>query len=296
VNVRDLLSEVIEILAKKSADNNIDITSQCTEDVPHLIMADSMRLRQLILNLASNAVKFTSNGKITIRAKKKSQEKDNVLLRFEVEDTGIGIPKDKQEYIFEKFTQVDSSSTRKLGGVGLGLSICKTLVAMMGGKIGVISEVGKGSVFWVEIDFPVCNEDVDESENGNQKIMPKFKANILIAEDISDNSYVLKVMLQQMGCNVEIASNGEEAVKKIEENKDLFNIILMDCQMPVMDGYAATRIIRQQQWGKSIPIIAVTGNALQDNITKCIEVGMNDCITKPITFAVLENILRKYTG
>lgn len=212
-------------------------------------------------------------------------------------NTGIGIAKDKQEYIFEKFTQVDSSSTRQFGGVGLGLSICKTLVTMMDGKIGVISDSGKGATFWIELKLPIHYENIKNAESHTQeKVVPQYKANLLIAEDIPDNSYVLQEMLEQMGCTVAVANDGAEALRKIEEKQGQFDIILMDCQMPNMDGYESTRIIRTKPWGADIPIIAVTANALNDDRNKCINSGMTDYITKPVKFGDIEKILQKYVS
>ncbi len=258
-------------------------------------MADYMRLRQVISNLVSNAIKFTHDGKVTIRIKNPVKTKDYALLRFEVEDTGIGIAKDKQEYIFEKFTQVDNSSTRKFGGIGLGLSICKTLIKMMGGSIGVESQVGVGSTFWIEIQLPIHYENTSDTKKNNSRSgLPQFNATLLVAEDIPDNSYVLQEMLEQMGCSVLIANNGAEAIKLGEENQSKFDIILMDCQMPKIDGYAATKIIREKTWGKEIPIIAVTANALNDDRKKCLDAGMTDYVAKPLRFTDLQRILGKY--
>jgi signal transduction histidine kinase len=295
--VEALLLEVVEMLESKAADNNIKLEYVIGEGVPYSVIADHLRLRQIIVNFVGNAVKFTNNGKITIRAKVLEQTKESAMLRFEVEDTGIGIPKEKHEYIFDKFTQVDSSSTRKFGGVGLGLSICKTLVNMMGGKIGVISETGKGSTFWIEISLPVNNvASKPEEKSENKPQLSKFKANVLIAEDMIDNSYVLQAMLENLGCCATIVHDGKEALKQVEENHDKYDIILMDCQMPVMDGYSATRAIRSKPWGNSIPIIAVTAHALNEDRKKCLESGMTDYITKPVKFVDIEKVLGRYIG
>lgn len=297
VNIETLLSEIVEMVTIKASENNVEIEYKCPEDVPHSVVADYARLRQVLLNLTCNAIKFTANGKVVIRVSKITQTNNKALVRFEVEDNGVGIPKDRQEFIFEKFTQVDSSSTRKFGGVGLGLSICKMLINMMGGTIGVISDVGKGSTFWVELKLPICNEGTSQARiEGEVNKMKKYNANILIAEDRPDNSYVLQVMLEQLGCVVTVANDGEEVVDRTEKEQGKYDLIFMDCQMPKMDGYFATKIIREKPWGKTIPIIAVTGNALQDNKKKSLEAGMNDFVTKPVDFSDLERILKKYTN
>jgi signal transduction histidine kinase len=296
VIITALMAEVVEMLESKLAENNITMEYDCPDDVPYSVMADHVRLRQIILNFAGNALKFTDSGKIILRVKKLSEENDYAKLRFEVEDNGIGIPKDKQEYIFDKFTQVDSSSTRKFGGVGLGLSICKTLTNMMGGTIGVISDIGKGSIFWIELTMPIHYSNSSEQVSKPKPQLKQFDANILIAEDIPDNCYVLQEMLEQMGCKVTVSFDGSEALKKMEEANGAYDIILMDCQMPKMDGYEATRAIRNMPWGDKIPIIAVTAHALYDDHKKCIDAGMTDYITKPIKFGDIEKILNKYTG
>jgi signal transduction histidine kinase len=297
VNIEALLAEAIDTLEIKATQNNTTLEYHCEEDIPYSVMADYVRLQQIIVNLAGNAVKFTNNGKVTIRVKKVGQVKNEALLRFEIEDTGIGIAQDKQNYIFEKFTQVDGSSMHNLGGVGLGLSICKTLVDMMGGTIGVTSEIGKGSTFWMELKFPVYYENIEKSvANKPENVMPIFSANLLIAEDIPDNSYVLQEMLEQMGCTVMLANNGEEALQKVEERQGNYDLILMDCQMPKLDGYSATKMIRSRPWGIDVPIVAVTAHALNDDRKKCIDAGMTDYMTKPIRFSDIEKILTKYVS
>jgi signal transduction histidine kinase len=293
VVIETLIDEVITILESKAGENSIIMEDHYGKGVPDSVIGDYNRLRQIILSLASNAVKFTQSGKITISVCTISRTNDEASLRFEVADTGIGIPKDKQEYIFKKFTQVDTTTTPKYEGIGLGLSMCKTLVDMMGGTIGVISDVNSGSIFWVELNFPINHKDIQAprvTKLSNK--LPQYKANVLIAGDSSD-SYILRLMLEKMGCTVDVANSGEEAVKMAEEKHDNYDIILMDCQMPKMDGYTATQIIRNKSWGPYLPIVAVTVNAFQDE--KCIEAGMTDSILKPIKISDLENILYKYT-
>lgn len=289
-----LLQEISDTLEKTANDLNVKITYKCNDDVPYSVMTDHMRLRQIILNLTGNAVKFSKDGHVAVNISRIGETEAGVSLRIEVKDDGIGIPKDKQDYIFEKFTQADNSSTREYGGVGLGLSICKTLVTMMGGKIGVTSEQGKGSTFWVELSLPVYSVK-GEAENKHEEIKkPVFKASLLIADDIPNNLYALQEMLEYMGCNVSIANDGLEALKVAEEKQGQYDMILMDCQMPNMDGYEATRAIRQQDWGRNVPIIAVTAHALDGEKQKCIDAGMNDYLSKPMCFSDVENMLSKY--
>lgn len=297
VIIEALFAEVVEILEAKAYDYSVKLEYSCEKDVPYSVMADYMRMRQILINFVGNAIKFSRNGKVIMRVRNlsKNNKSPNALLRFEVEDNGEGIPFEKQQSIFDRFSQVDSSSNRKYGGVGLGLSICKTLVHLMDGNIGVISEPGKGATFWVELNLPIHYETVQKSiDHKSENSLPHFRANLLVAEDMPDNSYVLQEMLQQMGCNVCLANDGEEALKKIEDNEGRYDLVLMDCQMPKMDGYVATQMIRNKPWGKNIPIVAVTANAQQDDRKKCIDVGMTDYITKPIRFSDIEKILYKY--
>lgn len=291
---RALLQEAADIFEQSAAEKNISLHYACDDQTPYSVMTDHVRLKQVLQNLIANAIKFSDEGDINITVTTLSLYENEARLRFSVQDHGVGIPKDKQELIFEKFTQVDNSSTRKYGGVGLGLSICKTLVEMMGGTISVNSEAGCGSTFYVDLSFTIHTNTVEEKIAEKPKALPVFKAHLLVVDDIPDNLYTLQEMLEQMGCTVSIARNGQEALQAAEKQRGTYDLILMDCQMPVMDGYEATRAIRHQPWGEDIPIIAVTAHALQGDRNKCLDAGMTDYLTKPMRFTDVETVLDKY--
>ena len=249
-------------------------------------LADPTRLRQILLNLLSNAVKFTERGEVVARLIQREASADNEhALRFEVRDTGIGIPPDKQQQIFEPFRQADGSTTRKYGGTGLGLAICKKLVELMGGRMGVVSQVGEGSTFWFEVSLPACDAPAHvrlEQQLRAAEQTPLTGLRVLVAEDNFVNQKVIRRTLEKWGIQVQIANNGREALEWL--SREPFHLVLMDCQMPEMDGYEATRRIRayEQPRGLHMPIIALTANALSGDREKCLECGMDDYLTKPV--------------
>jgi len=430
------MSEFVQIMSEHAKANSIALKLSCPDNVPISIFGDPLRLKQILLNLTSNAVKFCNHGTVTIKVENISKATDKVMLRFSVEDTGRGIPADKLGIIFEKFTQLDDFSTKKYAGTGLGLAICKRLVERMGGHIGVNSVIGKGSVFWFEIGFmPDSGEFIDEASIGtlfkdkcvlvidasvhNQRAMAaclaplgiacnvvdtipqalahlaehpedyhllfmdqsllknteeightlrtlrhagrisivlltssalnkipsfiqksdfdaylakpvspsglidtmtnvlyakkspsnqmppsqgiaagrrlierKFQGKVLLVEDYPPNRQMAKSMLTKMGCDVELASNGEEALEQLKTNQ--YDLVFMDCQMPEMDGFQTTGEIRKHDYGRQTIIIAMTANALQGDREKCLEAGMNDYISKPIRSEELDHVLTKY--
>jgi PAS domain S-box-containing protein len=249
-------------------------------------LADPTRLRQILLNLLSNAVKFTERGEVVARLIQREASADNEhALRFEVQDTGIGIPPDKQQQIFEPFRQADGSTTRKYGGTGLGLAISKKLVELMGGRMGVVSQVGEGSTFWFEVSLPACDAPAHvrlEQQLRAAEQTPLTGLRVLVAEDNFVNQKVIRRTLEKWGVEVQIANNGREALEWL--SREPFHLVLMDCQMPEMDGYEATRRIRayEQPRGLHMPVIALTANALEGDREKCLECGMDDYLTKPV--------------
>ncbi len=296
--VTESISKGLSVLANKK---NIQLTSHIGEQVPRFIVGDSTRLRQIIINLVTNAIKFTHEGKVDIKVETSSVSSDEAQLVFSVSDTGIGIPKDKQESIFDVFTQADASTTRKFGGTGLGLAISRKLVEMMSGRIWIESEEGMGSKFFFTARFEVKERQQDSSvderkQESVQKKEPLAKGlrilNILLVEDNPLNQKIAVKLLEKRGWFVEIAENGKIALDKIGE-KD-FDLILMDVQMPVLDGLEATRIIRkqEQQTKTHLPIIAMTARAMAEDERKCLEAGMDAYISKPIDAAkVYETIV-----
>jgi two-component system, sensor histidine kinase and response regulator len=299
-----LIDEILHVFKGKAAQNNVKLSMESI-DIPDIVIGDCKRLRQIIFNLVGNAVKFTRNGTISLNISKTSETHDKVTLLIGVADTGIGIAPDKIDKIFEKFIQADSFTTKKYGGTGLGLAISKQLTELMGGKIYARSELGKGSTFYVEIPFKhdttghIVKEeklfsDIKES-NESLSVSPiksVYHAKVLLVEDYQPNQKVASKMLEKMGCTVDVADDGEQALEKLQEAH--YDIIFMDCQMPEMDGFEATRLIRQNKNTENNIIVAMTANALEGDREKCIAAGMNDYISKPIRSAELERILSHY--
>ncbi|MCU0857595.1 MAG: response regulator, partial [Pontiellaceae bacterium] len=252
---------------------------------------------QILINLINNALKFTEEGYIQINMR---AERDgngwNILT--EVKDTGIGMTPEVQAHIFEKFFQGDTTFKRKYGGAGLGLSIARQLVLLMGGDISVDSEVGKGSTFRFNIKLGLVEEQ-SPAVIFPEKPVPvdsaKITANVLLVEDNPVNQKVAAAMIKKTGCNVTVAINGAVALEQLLAHK--FDFIFMDCQMPVMDGFEATRAIRQMDKGiRDIPIVALTAHALKEDRQACLDVGMNDYLSKPVRFESLASVLKKYCG
>jgi CheY-like chemotaxis protein len=279
--------------------------------VPSRLRGDPGRLRQILVNLASNAVKFTEKGEIVIRACLENEDEHSATIRFSVSDTGIGIPTDRQDILFSPFTQVDGSTTRKYGGTGLGLAISQQLAELMGGLIGVQSEEGKGSTFWFTAVFEkqLAHSESAEELSGTEgrrakdqrAVEPGFpksvkrKLRILIAEDNPVNQKVAQVILRRMGLQADVVANGLEAVNALISIP--YDLVLMDCQMPEMDGFEATRKIRRQAskaLNPGIPIIAMTALAMQGDREKCIQAGMNDFIAKPVQQRELAEMLARW--
>ncbi len=308
-DLRSTLKDTVDLLAIGAHEKGLDLGYQVEPKVPSLLRGDPRRLRQILVNLGTNAVKFTDKGKIAIRVCLESEEERNVTIRFSVRDTGIGIPANRQDSLFSLFTQVDGSTTRKYGGTGLGLAISRQLAELMGGKIGLKSEEGKGSTFWFTAMFEkqparsgaadkksakIGGEEANErftsepaiSENG------KRKKHILVVEDNLVNQKVAQSMLRKMGFQADIVASGQEGINALQMIP--YDMVLMDCQMPEMDGYEATRRIRNRASGAinpSIPIIAMTAVAMQGDREKCIQAGMNDFIAKPVLITELAEML-----
>lgn len=302
-NLESTTINICEILKQKAAEKNLRFTLdiQLDHEKSHVILGDPTRLRQILLNLIGNAIKFTQNGYITVSLR--FDEYDSRFVRFCIKDTGTGIPINKQSQLFQNFVQADSSITRKYGGTGLGLTISKNLVELMGGKIWFKSQEGKGSEFYFTLPFtPVeqvylesSSDPVVESntEVANYEESPKH---ILVVDDTDDNRFLLQTYLKKLPYIVHQAADGQEAVDAVLKHD--FDLILMDIQMPIMDGYEATRRIRE--WEKNnnrapIPIIAVSANAMAEDIQKSIEAGCTEHATKPIKKTALIEMVIRYT-
>lgn len=434
VIVEALVMEVTELFSAQAYKRGLELISRIANDVPYAIMADPVRLRQILINLIGNAIKFTEQGHIFIDVSVKNKAHNAAEIRILVQDTGIGVPADKRKTIFGKFSQADSSTTRKYGGTGLGLAICQNLVELMGGKIGIESELGKGSTFWVELpcslhsnnifegrivpeelqknevllvdSYPLsrqvtagylaschisytavgsveealtqCNKKefgtviinhklpqtdgvklaktLKETLGANapqclllaapadyhakkidtsfshflakpvylslllkamlevkgltwqgRNIMPmspgaapqmndgevKFQSRVLVVEDYQPNQVIIKKLLEALGCHVDSASNGEVALDILEHYHE-YDVIFMDCHMPLMDGYEATRQIRSKPWGKDMIIVALTANAFQTDSEICLKSGMDAYLPKPVRIKEMVRVLKQF--
>lgn len=303
-SLRDTINRVVTLFDQKAKERQNTLLAEIDKDIPNFVTGDVGRLRQVLLNLVGNALKFTKNGKITIRAKVEKEYEKVVLVLFEVEDTGTGISPDTMASLFEKFTQADSSISRKFGGTGLGLAICKKIVNLMDGEIGVNSELGKGSIFWMKVSFrkPEMNPEAIKAEFINTKPRKitgrKEPVSVLLAEDNAVNQIVAVGLLKKLGFEIQTVENGKLAVEAVEncpEDK-LFDLIFMDIQMPEMDGLDATRAIRNMASPKrDIPIIALTANAMSSDKKQYLEIGMNDFVSKPIDQSSLNEAIKRVT-
>jgi CheY-like chemotaxis protein len=312
-DLRSVLKDTADLLAIGAHEKGLALVCQVEPTVPSLLRGDPGRLRQILVNLGTNAVKFTDSGKITIRASMENEDERNVWLRFSISDTGIGIPANRQDILFSPFTQLDGSTTRKYGGTGLGLAISKQLAELMGGRIGVESQEGKGSTFWFTAVFEKqparpaidgslheINGDAlaDHLSSANASFISesaKRKIRILVAEDNPVNQKVAQAMLKKMGLRADVVANGQEAVKVLQIIP--YDLVLMDCQMPEMDGFEATRAIRQggsKVLNPEIPIIAMTAFTMRGDRDKCIQAGMSDFIAKPVQQKGLMELLARW--
>jgi PAS domain S-box-containing protein len=302
----DLLPAVqgpVALLAERTQAKGIEIASLIDCDVPLALRGDAGRLRQVLTNLIGNAVKFTEAGEVVVRVTKDCDTDAHATLRFAISDTGIGITEEAQRKLFQAFVQADGSTTRKYGGTGLGLAISKQLVELMGGEIGIESTVGVGSTFWFTARFEkqaagrvvvprlLMASETERSQNGNGS--KQFR--ILLAEDNAVNRKVALSQLQKLGYSVDAVSNGLEAVDALTLTP--YPIVLMDCQMPLMDGYEATAEIRRREAGSVQPtvIVAMTAHALQGEREKCLAAGMDDYLSKPVKANELAKILERWT-
>jgi CheY-like chemotaxis protein len=273
------IKAMLHLFETKIQEKNLILITNYDHEIPDVVEGDPVRLHQIILNLVSNAVKFTNKGSITVNVNLVKQNDKTVTIKFAVEDTGIGIEKNKIAEIFENFQQATSETSRLFGGTGLGLAIVKQLVEAQNGKIKVQSRINRGSTFSFLLDFQKTNaEAVLEPEILEQNTDVK-NTKILVAEDMELNQLLMKTLLDDFGFECEIASNGKIAIEKLKEKK--YDIVLMDLQMPEMNGFEATQHIRKNM-KLDIPIIALTADVTTIDVEKCKEVGMNDYISKPV--------------
>jgi PAS domain S-box-containing protein len=322
------MKDVADSITFQAGRKGLEVIFHLSPDVPSRLTGDPCRLRQVLINLSSNALKFTHQGVIHLHGELAGDRGERITIRFSVKDTGIGIPLDKQAAVFESFTQADGSTTRKYGGTGLGLAISKKLVELMGGEIGVESEEGRGSTFWFTSIFGRQREPSPEQSDASPKDLmvrtaddihtnpgqgeeeakdARKKIRILLVEDYPTNQLVALQYLNAAGYHVELAEDGQQAVDACNQMR--YDLILMDIQMPVMDGYLATKLIREmenqgpvvngekctaEKPGCRTPIIAMTAHAITGYRERCLNAGMDDHITKPIRRKELLALVEKW--
>lgn len=286
LTIGKIIDDLMLMVRQKATEKNLRLNIQLSPELASQpLVGDALRLGQILLNLISNAIKFTETGSVTLRAEQVEETPSDVLLRFEIQDTGIGISATDQQRLFTAFEQADGSLTRKYGGTGLGLAISKRLVKLMGGDIGVTSHLGLGSTFWLTVRLfkatPLAPKAKPPSQSTEEKFRAQFPgAHILLAEDEPFNQTVFCELLEDVGFQVDIAADGSQALSLAQQRS--YDLILMDMQMPKMNGLEATIAIRQLSGYEKTPILAVTANAFETDRQACLEAGMNDHISKPV--------------
>jgi len=288
----------IKIMQLHACEKRVELSMSIDADVPAVLKGDAGRLRQIITNLIGNAIKFTPEGAVTLHIRKDSEDEHTVMLRFLVRDSGIGIADGKLENIFEPFTQADRYTTRKYSGIGLGLTFCKKLALLMGGSIGAESTEGIGSTFWFTVEMQKSDEAVLAAPKtlcaATLRVRTQSKARvfrILLTEDDQNAREIVPKLLKNYGYLVDVAEDGKKALRALEAED--YDLVLMDCMMPEMNGYEVTAVIRDTVSAvrrHDIPVIALTGNAMKQDCERCIAAGMDDHLPKPL---ILNDLLVK---
>ncbi len=299
----ELTEKTLDLMAVRAAEKGLELACHISSDVPEVVVGDPHRLRQVLVNLVSNAIKFTERGEVVLRVEADRPTAPSGIaelsrLKFSVSDTGIGIAGDQLERIFESFTQADASTTRKYGGTGLGLSISRKLVGLMGGRLWAESELGRGATFAFTADFPAGNSAAaaksggeraifdESSDSARRRILRGLK--VLLVDDAPDNRLLIEAYLKGTGCVLDMAEDGEEAVEKFHHGR--YDLVLMDMQMPIVDGYTATQRMRsfeERNGRKPTPIVALTANALKEDVRRSLQAGATAHLSKPIRKATL---------
>ncbi|MGI9377006.1 MAG: PAS domain S-box protein [Tsuneonella suprasediminis] len=304
VDLRHILKSCVKLMSPNAAQKGLTLDLELEPSIPSRIAGDGLRIRQVLLNLIGNALKFTETGGVCVRATARTADNSQLSVEIAVEDTGIGIPYERQEAVFHPFEQADDTTVRRFGGTGLGLTISRQLAELMGGTMSLDSEPGKGSTFIVhlptvaaEAPAPSTSEEVvgADADAG----VNSMQGHVLLVEDHDVNQMLITTLLERMGCSMELATDGAEAIARIDASRASggrhFDLVLMDLQMPFVDGYQATRMIRARGIGSDeLPIVALTANAYADDIEACLQAGMQDHLAKPIAKNALEQILSKW--
>lgn len=297
-----LVHDTVAAMTPLATEKNLEIWANLSSSIQGLVLGDSLRVRQVLTNLISNAIKFTSSGEISIDVdSSKSVSLDHI--KFSIRDTGRGIDADKVDLIFAPFSQADGSTTREYGGTGLGLAICSRIVELMGGEIGVESKRDEGSTFWftARLSAVKAKSAAEESTrvSPSADLQPFENVHVLLVEDNPTNQKVLSLLLKSIGVSFEVAENGKEAVEALAADANRFSLVFMDAQMPVLDGYAATRQIRRRERETSseseLPVVALTANAMRGDREKCVAAGMSDYMTKPVRKLELHAMIEKWS-
>ncbi len=298
-SMENLLKETMDVFSISAEEKGLQLKMNLPSTLPGNLVGDPLRVQQVLNNLISNAVKFTQQGEITIDVCEKIGDGENAAFEFQVADTGIGITEEQQMNLFRPFQQGDSSTTRKYGGTGLGLVISKKLIDLMGGAIAVKSTYGKGTSFSFMLPFKYSDFETDTlgtekfSEIDLTNRMTRIRgAEILVAEDNMANQLIITAILENAGFHVTVADNGQEALEQLETRS--FDLVLMDIQMPVMDGLEATKAIRRNEKWAKLPVFAMTANVMQEDINQCLVVGMNAHLCKPLVMEQLRHELVKW--
>lgn len=296
-SLREICENLFYMFHPQADQAGVTLKCECQDNVPLYLLGDEGLIEQVLINLLGNALKFTHNGSVTLNIECHKIKRGGAELYFQIIDTGIGINKETQATIFDKFTQADGTAKRLYGGSGLGLAICKQLIELMGGKIGLISSTGNGSTFFFNLTLAQASSpaSIKEPESQKTKLMKRTGVKVLLVEDNKVNQKVAIAILKKAGCLVDAADNGQDAIQQIR--RDTYDVVLMDCQMPIMDGFEATAKIRTMDEPTcSIPIIALTAHAMKDDRQKCLDGGMDDYIPKPVNRQALIDLINKYAG
>jgi len=296
VDLRALVDEAVELVAVSVRNKALRVSGEVSPRLAERVVADPLRMRQLIVNLLQNAGKFTERGSVRLSVVVLDESDDMQLVRLSVHDTGVGIAPEQLESIFDVFTQVDSSSTRRHGGSGLGLAIVKELAALMQGRVGVESQLGAGSHFYADLPLRRAPGSVPRPQAAQLRDDDDALVSVLVVEDDPVNQVVVLEMLKKLGCEVDVVDDGEAAVRAVRTGS--YDIVFMDCHMPVMDGFEATRRIRawEQPGADALVIVALTADSLASDRQRCLDAGMNDFLTKPVSGSQLSATIERWTG
>ena len=288
----ELARDLVDLHQPTAARSGLELASYMDPNPGVYLMGDAQRMSQIMLNLISNAIKFTEAGRVQLSLRVIETLEDNIAFRLAVSDTGIGMNEEQQETVFERFAQGDASRTKKYGGTGLGLAICKALVDAMGGDLSFESQLGQGSTFVVNMRLPIATGEVPDKPLDVAADWDHDGLRGLVAEDDAVNQMVVDALLKNLGCDVTLVEHGEEAL--LQAQKADYDIILMDLHMPHMDGFQAASLLREE--GNETPVVALTANILPETPRACLDAGMNDYLSKPVTLENLQAALAQWVG